>query len=75
VRLGNGTGGFTGISNFSAGTSPSSVAVGDFDGDDNPDIAVANQSSSNVSVRLGNGAGGFGAATNFAVGQAHALLL
>ena len=68
VRLGDGAGGFSGVTNFSAGTSPSSVAVGDFNNDDNPDIAVANQTSNNVSVRLGNGVGGFGAVTNFAVG-------
>ena len=68
VRLGNGAGGFSGVTNFGAGTGPSSVAVGDFNNDDNPDIAVANQTSNNVSVRLGNGVGGFGAVTNFPVG-------
>ena len=47
-----------------------SVAVGDFNGDDKQDLAVANQSSNNVSVLLGDGAGSFSSATNFGVGSA-----
>ena len=43
---------------LSAGNSPVSVATGDFNGDDDPDLAVANRFSSDVSVLLG-GAGGF----------------
>ncbi len=54
--------------NYGAGSGPQSVAVGDFNGDGNPDLAVANFGDNNVSILLGNGAGGFGAATNFAVG-------
>ncbi len=46
-----------------------SVAVGDFNGDGKQDLAVANDSSSDVSILLGNGAGSFSAATNFAVGD------
>ena len=42
--------------------------MGDFNSDGNPDLAVANYNSNNVSVLLGNGSGGFGAATNFPVG-------
>ncbi len=38
--------------NFPVGTLPVSVAVGDFNRDGNPDLAVANQSSDNVSVLL-----------------------
>jgi hypothetical protein len=33
--------------------------VGDFNGDGQPDLAVANYFSNTVSIRLGNGAGGF----------------
>ena len=43
--------------NFAAGTHPVSVAVGDFNGDSDPDLAVANSGSDNVSILLG-GAGG-----------------
>jgi hypothetical protein len=45
------------------------VAVGDFDGDGKPDLAVANFGSNNVSVLLGNGDGSFQAAQNFGVGS------
>jgi hypothetical protein len=51
--------------NFAVGNSPERVAVGDFNRDGNPDIAVANGVSWNVSVLLGNGSGGFGPATNY----------
>jgi hypothetical protein len=47
-----------------------SVAVGDFNADGKPDLAVANYGFSAVSVLLGNGSGGFGSATNFAVANA-----
>ncbi|MFN6257310.1 beta strand repeat-containing protein [Microcystis sp.] len=55
--------------NFSVGTSPVSVTVGDFNGDGKSDLAVANYNSNNVSVLLGTGTGSFGAATNFTVGS------
>src|SRR6266851_3951629 len=45
--------------NFAVGSSPESVAVGDFDGDGVPDLAVANYASNNVSIHLGNGNGTF----------------
>lgn len=55
---------------FAVGTQPSSVAVGDFNGDGKLDLATANLGSNNVTVLLGNGMGGFAAATNspFAAG-------
>ena len=61
ILLGNGAGGFSAATNFGAGDSPFSVAVGDFNGDGKQDLATANSGSSNVSVLLGNGAGSFGA--------------
>jgi CSLREA domain-containing protein len=70
ILLGDGAGGFSAPAVFNVGTTPLSVAVGDFNGDGNEDLAVANANSNNVSVLLGNGGGGFGAATNFAVGLA-----
>src|SRR5438309_1400060 len=44
---------------YAAGTNPSSVAVGDFNRDGVPDVAVANYGSNTVSVLLGNGVGIF----------------
>ena len=43
--------------NFGAGDGPISVAVGDFDGDTDLDLAVANFDSNNVSILLNNGNG------------------
>jgi hypothetical protein len=54
--------------NWNAGDDPYSVAVGDFDGDGRPDLAVANVDSDNVSVLRGNGSGGFAAPVNFNAG-------
>src|SRR5216110_3356533 len=53
---------------FPAGTSPRSLAAGDFNGDGVPDLAVANGLSNNVSVLLGNGDGTFLAPQNLAAG-------
>jgi hypothetical protein len=54
---------------FDAGQYPFSVAVGDFNGDGIPDLAVANAASNNVSVLLGNGDGTFQAPRNFPAGS------
>ncbi|BAY76729.1 hemolysin-type calcium-binding region [Nostoc linckia NIES-25] len=59
---------FATASNFTVGTGPISIAVGDFNGDSNLDLVAANSTSNKVSVLLGNGTGGFGAASNFTVG-------
>lgn len=60
---------------FGVGFSPSSVAVGDFNGDSLQDLAVANSSSGDVSILLGNGDGTFLAAQNFGAGRTwHSLL-
>jgi len=48
---------------------PFSVAVGDFNGDGVPDLAVANFFSDTVSVFLGFGDGNFKMALSFAVGS------
>ncbi len=61
IRLGDGGGGFTSpaVPEVSVGTTPYSVASGDFNGDGMQDFATVNYSSANASIRLGNGSGGF----------------
>jgi hypothetical protein len=43
--------------------------VGDFNGDADPDLAVANSFSDNVSVLLGGAGGSFSGPTNLTVGD------
>jgi hypothetical protein len=57
VLLGNGDGSFQPAVNAGTGTVPLSLAVGDFDGDGNSDLATAN--AYDVSVLLGRGDGTF----------------
>ena len=71
---GGGNGNFVGPVNFApAGGGPSTVAVGNFDTDSFPDLAVANEGSDNVSIRFGaaptSGMPVFSAATNHPVGD------
>ena len=59
VKAGCDTPSFAAAKNFNAGTNPGAVAVGDFNGDGKPDLAVANIGSNIISVLLGDGTGGF----------------
>ncbi|MEO6454459.1 MAG: FG-GAP-like repeat-containing protein [Ginsengibacter sp.] len=68
IRLGNGAGGFSGITEVSVGSGPFSVAIGDFNGDGKQDLATANVNSDNVSIRLGDGIGGFSGSTEVMAG-------
>jgi hypothetical protein len=52
---------------YTLASAPSSVAVGDFDGDGKLDLAVVEDNGS-VSILLGNGEGTFQASGNYAVG-------
>src|SRR5215216_4396608 len=54
---------------YAVGSNPYAGALGDFNGDGKPDLAVANNSTSNISVLPGNGDGTFGVKTDYDVGQ------
>ena len=61
ILLGDGTGSFSpaATSPITVGDNPSSVAVGDFNGDGNLDLAVANFNDNTVTILKGDGAGNF----------------
>jgi hypothetical protein len=59
---------FTPAVNYGAGLGPASVFCADLDGDGDVDLAVANDSSSNVSILFNSGYGAFSTAVNYIVG-------
>lgn len=59
--------------NYSVGRGSWQVAVADFNGDGNPDAAVTNYGSNNVSVLLGTGGGVFAPAVTYPAGSPLAL--
>jgi sugar lactone lactonase YvrE len=69
IFLGNGDGTFTQAagSPVTVGIQPVAAAVGDFNGDGIPDLAVVNSQNGNVTILLGNGKGGFAPAANSSV--------
>ena len=66
ILLGNGDGSFTQAANspVPVGSGPISVAVGDFNGNAIPDLAVANAGSNTITILLGDGSGNFTQAAN-----------
>ena len=62
-------GGFLAAKGWGTGTGAYSVAVGDFNGDGNADLAVANYSAGTVTVLLGNGDGTFRAGVDYGAGS------
>jgi hypothetical protein len=59
VLLGNGDGTFQPPVEYTVGLQPEYVAVGDFNGDGKPDLAVSNFSANTVSILLNKGDGTF----------------
>ncbi len=73
VLLGNGDGTFQAAQAFTVPRSPAALAVGDFNGDGWPDLAVTapgatGTATGTASVLLGNGDGSFGAAASYGIG-------
>ena len=66
--LGNGDGTFQNRLQATTGLNPVAIAVADFNGDGNFDIAVANQQGNSVSILLGNGKGGFATNVDYPTG-------
>lgn len=58
VLLGNGLGALVPGDSESVGLNVSAVAVGDFDGNGSPDVAVTTETNGEVRIYLGDGAGG-----------------
>jgi gliding motility-associated-like protein len=52
------TGSFAGKVDFTTGTTPNSVAIGDLDGDSKPDLAITNSGSASVSIFLNTSTSG-----------------
>jgi hypothetical protein len=63
VLLGNGDGTFQAARNFNTGVSPTSLAVGDFNGDGRSDFAVSNLISGSLSVFSNSNGGNFSTST------------
>jgi hypothetical protein len=68
VLLGNGNGTFQKAVLYPTGPFPSSIALGDFNGDGNIDLVTANSGAQTASVLLGNGDGTFQAAQSVDAG-------
>jgi VCBS repeat-containing protein len=60
---------FTSSTYGTGGDFPVSLAAGDFNGDGEPDLAVANEFSNNLAVLPGSADGAFGAARTFPTGE------
>lgn len=70
VLLGNGSGQFTDApgSPISVVTGPNYLAIADFNGDNNLDLATANYNSNNVTILLGTGTGSFTISSTISTG-------
>ena len=68
IFLGKGDGTFTAAGSYATDKNPASVTIADFNGDGNPDLAIATGNGT-VSILLGNGNGTFHAASSFPIGH------
>ena len=68
VLLGNGDGTFQPQVTYAVGSDPDAIVAGDFTGNGQLDLAVANYYDDTVSVLLGNGNGTFQAQVTYDVG-------
>jgi hypothetical protein len=59
IRLGNGTGTFSGTTNIAVSPMCETLLLGDFNNDNHQDFAVTSVAGFSVSVRYGDGAGNF----------------
>src|SRR5215210_1218514 len=64
-----GTAVFAPADDFAVGDQPEALTAGDFDGNDAPDLAVANKGDDDVSILLGDGAGNFDLDDDYTVGD------
>jgi hypothetical protein len=72
LRSSGAASGTASVSQFAAGTSPSTVVIYDLNLDHKPDLAVANEESNDLTILLGDGKGGFAPAKNSTVPAGHA---
>lgn len=73
ILKGNGDGTFQAAVSYACGTAPSAIKIGDLDGVNGPDLAVADYgAASSVIVFLNDGTGAFAAGVSYATGDADA---
>jgi len=65
---------FSNPTSHPVGTAPVAAAVGDFNGDGKPDLAVVNSGSGDVSILLGNGDGTFQPAVKYPAGASPSFI-
>jgi hypothetical protein len=69
ILLGNGDGSFQAAINYPLGRAPGSIAIGDFNNDDNPDLAIVDTSALDVVyILFGTGDGAFRLEGTYPVG-------
>ena len=68
VFPGNGNGTLQTAANYTTGKSPVAPAIGDFNGDSAPDLAVPNTGDNTASILLNNGNGTFKGAVSYESG-------